>query len=118
MPCACFTDRTNETTIMAEKEKFNEIIASSAPTLVDFYATWCGPCQAMHPILEELKTKIGDKARILKIDVDQNPELAAAYGVQSIPTMIVFSGGAERTRFVGARRLPDLEAAINEAAGA
>lgn len=103
---------------MAEKEKFNEIIASSTPTLVDFYATWCGPCQAMHPILEELKTKIGDKARILKIDVDQNPELAAAYGVQSIPTMIVFSGGAERTRLVGARRLPDLEAAINEAAGA
>lgn len=100
---------------MAEQEKFNEIIASSTPTLVDFYATWCGPCQMMHPILEELKEKIGSEARILKVDVDQNMELAEAYGVQSVPTMIIFKNGTEKKRFIGARRLAELEAAIKEA---
>lgn len=100
---------------MAEKEKLSEIIASDKPVLVDFFATWCGPCQAMHPVLEQLKEKVGEKARILKIDVDQNQQLAMDYGVQSVPTMIVFRNGDEKRRFVGARRLAELEEAINEA---
>ncbi len=101
---------------MNGQEKFSEVIASSTPTLVDFFATWCGPCKMMHPILEELKQKLGDKVRIIKIDVDNNEQLAMAYGIQSVPTMILFKDGIERNRLIGARRLADLEAAINDIA--
>ena len=98
---------------MNGQEKFSEVIASSTPTLVDFFATWCGPCKMMHPILEELKQKLGDKVRIIKIDVDHNEQLAMAYGIQSVPTIILFKDGTERNRLIGARRLADLEAAIS-----
>lgn len=98
-------------------EKFSEAIASSTPTLVDFYATWCGPCQMMHPILQELKEKVGETARILKIDVDKNMELAAEFNVQSVPTLIVFKEGIVRWRQSGVQRADTLAEILSEVAG-
>jgi thioredoxin 1 len=72
---------------------FNEIINSEKPTLVDFYATWCGPCKMMVPILENVSKEVGDDAKILKVDIDKNMDAAREYGVRSVPTLILFKEG-------------------------
>ncbi len=90
-------------------EKFGDIIKSEKPVLVDFFATWCGPCKMMHPILEELSGKVGEKARILKVDIDKNEELAALYRVQSVPTLMVFQNGEIKWRASGVHSAADLE---------
>ena len=72
---------------------FNEIIKSNKPTLVDFYATWCGPCKMQAPILDQVKEKVGDEGTILKIDIDRNREIAERYRIMSVPTMILFKNG-------------------------
>ena len=95
-------------------EKFNDIINSENLTLVDFFATWCGPCKHMHPVLEQLKQELGDSIRIVKLDVDKNDALAAAYRIQSVPTLMLFRSGHVVWRQSGAMRLNDLKAIINQ----
>ena len=93
-------------------EKFEELIQSEKPVLVDFFATWCGPCKAMHPVLEALKSEIGDRARIAKIDVDQHEKLAASYRIQMVPTFILFRKGEALWRHSGVISGKELKAII------
>ena len=94
-------------------EKFNDVINSNQLTLVDFYATWCGPCKMMHPVLEQLKADLGDSIRIIKLDVDKSGDIAEAYRIQSVPTLMLFRGGVMLWRQSGAMRLTDLKATIS-----
>lgn len=82
--------------------KFQEIVSSEKPTLVDFHATWCGPCKAMAPVLDQLKKELKDEVRILKIDVDKNQELASKLGVRGVPTFILYKSGKKVWRQSGA----------------
>lgn len=93
---------------------FQDIIDQDKPVLVDFFATWCGPCQTQAPILEELKQRVGDTAAILKIDVDKNPAVAARYQVRGVPTLILFKSGEIRWRQSGVVAGSELERLLRE----
>ena len=95
-------------------EKFNEMINGEQLTLVDFFATWCGPCKMMHPILEQLKEKMGDDIRILKVDVDKYEALSMQYRIQSVPTLMLFKKGEMLWRQSGAMSLNDLMQKISQ----
>lgn len=95
------------------KTDFNNIIKSRIPVLVDFSAEWCGPCKMMKPVLEQLKSSMGDKIRIIKIDVDRNRELAVKYNIRSVPSLMLFQEGSIKWSGVGVISANHLENVIN-----
>ncbi len=93
---------------------FEQLISGDKPVLVDFFATWCGPCKMMHPILEELKQSIGDRATIIKIDVDEAQEVAVQYGVRAVPTLAIFKKGELVWREAGVHSAQQLIQALQQ----
>ena len=93
---------------------FNEIIKEKKPTLVDFFATWCGPCRVQGPILEQVKAKLGDSVNIIKIDIDRNEALAAQFQIRSVPTLIMFKDGEAVWRGYGVHQADILEGKLRE----
>lgn len=79
----------------------NDVLESDVPVLADFWATWCPPCRALSPVIDQLSQEVGDKFRIGKINVDEQPELASRYGIRSIPTLLVFKNGEPVKELVG-----------------
>ena len=100
---------------METKATFAELIKGDKPVLVDFFATWCGPCKSQAPILESLKSTMQNEVTILKIDVDKNPKAAAAYQVQGVPTLILFKKGQIKWRQSGVASSAQLQQVIKNA---
>lgn len=83
------------------KGNFNSLINDSKPVLIDFHALWCGPCKVQSPILKEVASELGEKVRVIKIDVDQNPDLASNYQIRGVPTLMIFKNGEVKYRQSG-----------------
>ena len=94
--------------------KFNELINSDMPVLVDFYATWCGPCKTMSPILDDVAKQVQGKARVIKVDVDKNQQAAATYQVRGVPTLILFKNGKQLWKQSGVVSANELVNLINQ----
>ena len=99
---------------MAEKQttSFRDLINGDTPVVIDFFATWCGPCHAYSPILAQLKEDLGDEIRLVKIDVDRNEEISQKLGIQAMPTTIIFQNGEIKFRAAGVQTIGTLKAEI------
>jgi thioredoxin 1 len=93
-----------------------DVINSNKPVLVDFWAEWCGPCRVLGPILDEVAKEVGEKAQVLKVNVDDNPELAQRYGIRGIPTMIFFKNGQAAKTLVGVQPKEEIKKSLEELA--
>ena len=93
----------------------SEVLASEVPVLVDFWATWCGPCKMLAPVIDELAGEYAGKVKFVKIDIDDNPDTATRYGIMSIPTVIIFKGGEAVSRTVGLQPKPALKSKLDAA---
>jgi thioredoxin 1 len=100
---------------VTDKDFGDQVLRSETPVLVDFWAEWCGPCRALGPVIESLSEDFAGRVRIAKVDVDANQEVAARYGIRSIPTVILFDKGQIVDTFVGVRPKGDYAAAIERA---
>lgn len=100
------------TTQITTQEFQEKVLNSSVPVLVDFFATWCGPCKMMAPVLDEVSQEVGNKAAVYKVDVDQEMALAQQFNIMSVPTMIVFKGGKPVQQFVGMQPKQTITAAL------
>jgi thioredoxin 1 len=100
---------------VTEGEFEQKVLKSDVPVLIDFWAEWCGPCKAIGPSIEQLATEYAGKAKVFKIDVDKEGELAMKYNVMSIPALLIFKGGKEVDRMVGAAPKPQIAALIDRA---
>ncbi len=105
---------TTTNTVTVTTDDFDSVVASDTPTLVDFWADWCGPCHAIAPALEEHATQNAGELTVAKLNVDENSDIALAYEVMSIPTLIVFKNGVEKKRLVGAQPKAHIEAELAE----
>jgi thioredoxin 1 len=94
------------------KETLNDIIKGDKPVLIDFFAEWCGPCKMMKPILEELRNAMGDRIRILKIDIDKNPAITSSLGISGVPTIILYQKGQMLWRQSGVVNAKQLQSVI------
>ncbi len=95
------------------KANFNDIINDPKPVLIDFHALWCGPCKVQSPILKEVASELGDRVKVIKIDVDQNPDLASRYQVQGVPTLMIFKNGELKYRQAGLHTKQQVLNAVN-----
>jgi len=105
----------SKATAVTQKEWQESVLNADTPVVVDFWAPWCGPCRAVAPILDDLASEFDGKVQIVKVNVDEEPALSGEYGVQAIPTMIVFKNGKEIERVIGARGKNDLRTSFNQA---
>ena len=95
-------------------ENIKDVISSGKPVVIDFWAEWCGPCRSLSPILDEVAKEMGEKAKIVKVNVDENPNIAQEYGIRGIPTMIFFKAGQATKTLVGSQPKAEIVKTLNE----
>lgn len=105
---------TTKSTLEITSSNFADTVNSSTPTLVDFWAPWCGPCRALGPTIDKLADDLGTRAQVGKVNIDEHPQLASQFGVSSIPTVLIFKDGQVTDQFVGMRSYADYFKALTD----